>query len=42
MKQKKETHAQSHCERSVAIARLSNRTDDAITTSDIRPPRNDK
>ena len=26
MKQKKETHAQSHCERSVAIARLSNRS----------------
>ena len=25
MKQKKETHAQSHCERSVAIAKLSNR-----------------
>ena len=27
---------------SVAIARSSNRTDNAITTSDIRPPRNDK
>ena len=32
MKQKKETHAQSHCEHSVAIARLSNCTSDAITT----------
>ena len=42
MKQKKETHAQSHCERSVAIAGLSNCTSNAITTSDVRPPRNDK
>ncbi|MBQ8168716.1 type II secretion system protein [bacterium] len=41
MKQKKETHAQSHCERSVAIARLSNRTDDAITTQ-TSFARNDK
>ena len=41
MKQKKETHAQSHCERSVAIARLSNRTSDAITTQ-TSFARNDK
>ncbi|MBQ8168124.1 type II secretion system protein [bacterium] len=41
MKQKKETHAQSHCERSVVIARLSNRTDDAITTQ-TSFARNDK
>ncbi|MBQ8168988.1 type II secretion system protein [bacterium] len=41
MKQKKETHAQSHCERSVAIAKLSNRTDDAITTQ-TSFARNDK
>ncbi|MBQ8168257.1 type II secretion system protein, partial [bacterium] len=40
-KQKKETHAQSHCERSVAIARLSNRTSDAITTQ-TSFARNDK
>ena len=42
MTQRKETHAQRHCERSVAIARLLNCTSNAITTSDIRPPRNDK
>ena len=41
MKQKKETHAQSHCERSVAIARLSNCTSDAITTQ-TSFARNDK
>ena len=41
MKQKKETHAQSHCERSVAIAGLSNRTDNAITTQ-TSFARNDK
>ena len=41
MKQKKETHAQKHCERSVAIARLSNRTSDAITTQ-TSFARNDK
>ena len=40
MTQKKK-HAQSHCERSVAIARLSNRTDDAITTQ-TSFARNDK
>ena len=41
MKQKKETHAQSHCERSVAIAKLSNCTSDAITTQ-TSFARNDK
>ena len=41
MTKRNETHAQRHCERSVAIAQLSNRTDDAITTQ-TSFARNDK